>query len=141
MLAGHLTEHDPGWMGAAAVIAIVGHVFPIWLKGRGGKGVATGFGAFLVVSPLAMVCVLAVWGVMLGWKRYVSLGSIAAAASAPLLIWIVEGNFSHRGTADILPRLIAVTVGSTLIIARHRENIRRLVRGSEQKFGSRVSVR
>lgn len=141
MLAGHLTDQDPAWMGAAAVMAIVGHVFPVWLKGRGGKGVATGLGAFLVVSPLAMAGVLAVWVVVVGWKRYVSLGSIAAAASAPLLIWVVESNFSHRGTADILPGLIAVTLGSTLIIARHRENIRRLLGGSEQKFGSRLSVR
>lgn len=141
ILAGHLTDQEPKWMGVAAVMAIVGHVFPIWLKGRGGKGVATGFGAFLVISPLAMACVLAVWVVTVGWKRYISLGSIAAAASAPLLIWVVEGTFSHRATADILPGLIAVTLGSTLIIARHRENIHRLLRGSEHKFGSRASVR
>lgn len=141
MLAGRLTDQNPGWMGAAAVMAIVGHVFPVWLKGRGGKGVATGFGAFLVVSPLAMVCVLAVWIILVAWKRYVSLGSIAAAASAPLVIWIVERTFSHRVTADILPGVIAVSFGSALIISKHRDNIRRLLRGNEQKFGSRVSLR
>ncbi|HXF06089.1 MAG TPA: glycerol-3-phosphate 1-O-acyltransferase PlsY, partial [Blastocatellia bacterium] len=141
ILAGHLTDQESEWMGVAAMMTIVGHVFPIWLKGRGGKGVATGFGAFLVISPLAMACALAVWVVMVGWKRYVSLGSITAAASAPLLIWIVESNFFHRETADILPGLVAVTLGSALIIARHRENIRRLLQGSEHKFGSRVSVR
>ncbi len=137
-MAARLTGEDPRWMGVAAVMAIVGHIFPVWLKGRGGKGVATGLGAYLVLSPLAMGAVAALWLGVVAWKRYVSLGSILAAAAAPFSIWVVERALTHRSPDGVIPWVITAAVGSTLIIVRHGENIRRLRRGTERTIGRRA---
>jgi glycerol-3-phosphate acyltransferase PlsY len=126
-------DADAGWLvAAAAFFAVGGHVFPVWLGFRGGKGVATAVGAFLVLAPLALACVLPVFAVAVWATRYVSLGSIAAAALMPLAVWFVgvRGGFGE----NIEAVLAAAAASAALIIFMHRANIVRLVRGKENKL-------
>lgn len=120
------------WIAAAGVAAIIGHIFPVWLRFRGGKGVATGVGVFLVLAPIA-VALAALIFLLLVWRtRYISLGSIVAAATIPLFIWLQD--LFIRPVAALIPVMTAAAVGSILIIFAHRANIRRLVEGTESKF-------
>jgi len=112
----------------AALCAILGHVFPVWLKFRGGKGVATAVGAFVGVAPRAVLVVLAIFLVVVLIFRYVSLGSIVASALFPLLAF-----FLYRSESS--PAGLAVMLGaSLLIILKHKANIRRLVDGTENRL-------
>ena len=110
----------------AAIAALVGHIFPMWLGFRGGKGVATGVGVFLVLAPVALLCAGAIFAGVVAVTRYVSLASITAAALIPAFVWLM--------TDDFWPLLVASVVGAMLIIFAHRGNIRRLVEGTEPKF-------
>jgi glycerol-3-phosphate acyltransferase PlsY len=121
------------WVAAAAVAVVAGHVFPVWLGFRGGKGVATGLGVFAVLAPLALLCALPVFVLVVWATRYVSLGSIIAAALVPLAIWALAARGAARGE-ELLPTLTAASVGGALIIFMHRANIGRLLRGEESKF-------
>jgi glycerol-3-phosphate acyltransferase PlsY len=120
------------WVAGAAVLAIVGHIFPVWLGFRGGKGVATGVGVFISLSPLATVAsglifVLIVWA-----TRYVSLGSIVAVIAFPVCVWLLSVYVAPvSGLKEILA---TAAIGGLLIVFMHRENIGRLVRGTENKF-------
>jgi glycerol-3-phosphate acyltransferase PlsY len=118
------------WVAAAAVAAVVGHVFPVWLGFRGGKGVATGLGVFALLAPLALLCALPVFVLVVWATRYVSLGSIVTAALMPLAVLALG---AARG-AESMPVLTAASVGGALIIFTHRANIGRLLRGEESKF-------
>jgi glycerol-3-phosphate acyltransferase PlsY len=110
------------WVGLAA---FCGHVFSIFLRFRGGKGVATALGVFLALSPIAVAIALGVFiALMLIW-RYVSLGSISAAAVMPIAVWALGGE----RVLIVVTMLIAVVV-----IVRHIENIKRLVAGTENRF-------
>jgi acyl phosphate:glycerol-3-phosphate acyltransferase len=113
----------------AALFAIVGHVFPIWLKFRGGKGVATAMGSFLVLTPKAVLVIIAAFVAVLVLFRYVSLGSIVAIILFPLLVW------SLHGTPNTV--ILLATAASVLILAKHSKNIRRLLSGTEPRFGFR----
>jgi acyl phosphate:glycerol-3-phosphate acyltransferase len=120
------------WVCAAAVAAVLGHVFPVWLRFHGGKGVATGLGVFLVLAPLATLCALVVFVTVVWLWRFVSLGSMAAAAVLPLAVWALSAvGVSDRVAAPVLA--VAVT-GAALIIFMHRANIGRLMRGEESKL-------
>jgi|SRR5215472_843026 len=111
-----------------ALFAILGHVFPVWLKFRGGKGVATAVGAFVGLAPRAVLVVLAIFIVIVLISRYVSLGSIVASAVFPLLAF-----FLYR--AESSPAAIALTLAaSLLIILKHKANIRRLLDGTENRL-------
>lgn len=121
------------WVAAAAVAVVAGHVFPVWLGFRGGKGVATGLGVFAVLAPLALLCALPVFVLVVWATRYVSLGSIIAAALVPLAVWALSARSTSRGE-ELLPVLTAASVGGALIIFMHRANIGRLLRGEESKF-------
>lgn len=110
------------WVGLAA---FCGHVFSVFLKFKGGKGVATALGVFLALAPLAVAIVIALFaGLMFLW-RYVSLGSISAAAAMPLAVYLLGGSRS----VTIVTLVIAV-----IVIIRHHENIKRLISGTESKF-------
>lgn len=128
---------DPGtpWaVAGAGVLAVVGHCYPVWLRFRAGKGVATALGVFLVIAPLAVSGSLIVFIATVGLTRYISLGSILAAASIP--IWALLQN-SLIGPIDYFaPVLSSLGLVAALVIAKHHENIRRLVAGNESRFSS-----
>jgi glycerol-3-phosphate acyltransferase PlsY len=112
----------------AALFVIVGHVFPVWLKFRGGKGVATGLGAFLVVAPKTILVVIAIFVLMLAASRRVSLASIVAVAGFPVLAWMLKDY------QDTRLGLACMVAASALIIAKHHANISRLISGTEPRF-------
>ncbi len=115
-------------LGAAALCAIVGHMFPLWLRFRGGKGVATGLGSFVLLTPKTILVTVALFIVIFLAFRYVSLASILTVALFPFLAWTIE---PYRDA----PQLLAfITVASLLIIAKHRDNIRRLLTHTESRF-------
>ncbi len=112
----------------AALFAIVGHIFPVWLKFRGGKGVATALGSLALLAPKATLVTLGVFVALVMALRYVSLGSIVAVALFPLLAWLLH---DYANT----PRVLGfMAMASLLIIARHRQNIGRLLAGTEPRF-------
>jgi glycerol-3-phosphate acyltransferase PlsY len=114
----------------AALCAVLGHMFPVWLRFRGGKGVATGFGVFLVAAPLAALAAITVFALVLAVTRLVSLASILGSASFPIFAW-----FLVRGEKPTF--FIAVqAIVAFLIIAKHHQNIRRLLSGTESRFGA-----
>ena len=118
-------------MTTAAFFAVFGHLFPVWLKFRGGKGVATSFGAFLLLTPKSILCMVILLLVIAKAFRYVSLGSVAAAAVFPLLAWAFHEYSDLR-------QLIFIAVVSAFIIWRHRQNIGRLTAGTESKLGKKL---
>jgi glycerol-3-phosphate acyltransferase PlsY len=124
-----LVTADPRWAAAAGFAAILGHVFPVFYGFRGGKGVATAVGAFLALSPLALLVCLAVFLAVVAATRYVSLGSVVALALLPP----VSGLFFHA------PRAVVTAAGLTalLILLTHLPNLKRLARGEERKLGRR----
>lgn len=112
---------------AAALFAIVGHVFPVWLRFRGGKGVATGLGSFVMLTPKTILVMIAIFILVFLAFRYVSIASILSVALFPLLACILEPNINSR-------MLVIMAVASLIIIARHYENIRRLLNHTESRF-------
>jgi glycerol-3-phosphate acyltransferase PlsY len=131
-LAGPALENAYWWVAAAAIAVIMGHIFPVWLRFRGGKGVATGVGVFLVLTPLAVVLAGVIF-VLLVWRtRYVSLGSILAAVSIPLFV-LLRNVFVQPVTA-FTPIMSAAMAGAMLILFAHRENIGRLKNETENRF-------
>jgi len=118
---------------AAAIAAIAGHVYPVWLGFRGGKGVASALGVFLALSPTLALCLVAVFAVIFTFTRYVSLASILASASVPLFAM----HFAHHMTPIVLFGFIAIPL---LVILKHHANIRRLLAGTESRFGAKDST-
>jgi len=130
ILAARLAEQNSTWMMIAGLCALIGHCFPIWLGFRGGKGVATAAGVFLVLCPPAFLGAIILFILVVIYWRFVSLGSISAAAAMPLLIYFFWAP--HHAPP------YAVTFGSLaaalLIVYKHDANIQRLVQGDEPKF-------
>ena len=137
LLAPHLMPASPvrNVEALAALCAVIGHMFPVWLGFKGGKGVATGFGVFLVAAPLAALGAIAVFAVILAISKYVSLGSILGAASFPVFAYFLVNG--ERPAFFIAVQAIV----ALLIIAKHHQNIRRLLSGTESRFGSRKQER
>jgi acyl phosphate:glycerol-3-phosphate acyltransferase len=119
------------WVSLAAIAVIAGHIFPLWLGFRGGKGVATGAGVFMVLTPTSVLFAGVIFIAIFFLTRYVSLSSIIAAAIIPLFVWVQ--SYFQPG-ANTLPLLSAAIVGAALIVWAHRGNIGRLVSGTESKF-------
>ena len=118
----------------AALVAVLGHIFPVWLGFKGGKGVATGFGVFLVAAPWAALAAISVFAVVLALSRYVSLASILGAASFPLFACFL-------GHGERPPFFIAVQVAVALIlIVKHHQNIGRLLAGKESRLGAKKTA-
>jgi acyl phosphate:glycerol-3-phosphate acyltransferase len=124
ILAGWLSG-DVAWQGVAAVFAIIGHIFTVWLRFKGGKGVATGCGAYLALSPLALLTTLGAFILILLLTRYISAASIGATALFPVWAFIY---------GEPAPLLWSAIIGGVLIIVKHHQNIRRLLSGTENKF-------
>lgn len=127
---------DYFWIGAAAVAAICGHILPIFLGFRGGKGVATGVGVYLALAPYSVLTTLVLWGIIVYFSRYVSLGSIIATAAVPLWTLLYYGLLQPSPHLKAL--VIIAIAGCALIVAKHHENINRLIHGTENKIGGRV---
>jgi glycerol-3-phosphate acyltransferase PlsY len=125
-LAGNLTAHSPLWMSAAALAVMLGHGFPVFLKFKGGKAVASFVGAFLALAPLALGAVLLVFVLVVAFTRYISLGSIVAAACLPFAVWLVP-----RSQVSVVA---AAALGGAFIVWRHKSNLRRLRAGTEHSF-------
>jgi glycerol-3-phosphate acyltransferase PlsY len=120
---------DPVYLGAAAVAAVLGHVFPIFYGFRGGKGVATAVGAFLVLAPQATLACLAVFVILVAATRYVSLGSVVAICLLPP----VAGLLFHAPR----PIVAAGAAVAVLIVVKHTDNLKRLAAGTERKLGQK----
>ena len=123
---------DDWVIAVAAVAALVGHIFPVWLGFRGGKGVATGVGIFLVLAPIALLCAGVVFVAIVTLTRYVSLGSITAAVLIPVFVWLQ--NLFVVPVFDLQALLTAAIAGAALIVFAHRGNIQRLVSGTESRI-------
>jgi len=124
---------DGRWMIGAAVAAVIGHIFPVWLRFKGGKGVATMFGSFIPISWFAVVAVALVWILVVVFWRYSSLGSMAAAAALPLLVFLF---YAPRHAPPTMVTYGTVFV-SLLVLLRHSGNVRRLVDGTENRVNFR----
>jgi glycerol-3-phosphate acyltransferase PlsY len=129
-IAARYTDHELTWMVVAAVAAMLGHVFPVWLRFRGGRGVATGLGVFLPICWPAVAGAIAIWAIVLVFWRYVSLASMTAAASLPLLVYLLYAP----GHAPSRVLSLGTSFAAILIIAKHQPNIARLMSGTEPKF-------
>jgi glycerol-3-phosphate acyltransferase PlsY len=116
----------PGWAAAAAVLAVVGNCWPVFLGFRGGKGVATALGAFLRITPGALIPAAIVFAALVASFRFVSLASLCAVIGLPLAIVAL-------GYAP--PLALAGLAVAVIVVARHRENIQRLLAGTENRFG------
>jgi len=124
---------------AAAFAAISGHVFPVWLGFRGGKGVATGLGSFLLLVPKAVLIAVALFLALAAAFRWIALASIVASASLPLLAyWLGEANQAGRTTAGgplgHAGPVFWLAAGALMIVAKHHANIRRMLAGNEPRF-------
>jgi len=130
LLAEKLSNGSARWMMIAGIVALVGHCFPVWLKFKGGKGVATAAGVFLVLSPLACLAAVLLFLLVVIFWRYVSAGSVSAAAAMPLLVYFL---WAPRH-APPLALAVGALAAALLIIYKHRGNLRRLLEGTEPKF-------
>ncbi len=134
LIARAFTDSEPAHV-AAAIAAMVGHTWSIYLKFKGGKGTATGWGGLLILSPLAGIVATLFGSALVAGTRYISLGSIAAATvgSAVLIALSLTGN------APTSYALFGI-VGAPIIVFRHKDNIRRLIKGEERKLGQKAAV-
>jgi acyl phosphate:glycerol-3-phosphate acyltransferase len=125
-LAGQLAPGEPAMPAVAAVSAVVGHMFPVWLRFHGGKGVATGLGAFAPLVPKAALAAVLAFAVVAAVTRYVSLGSVAGGVA------LAVAAFALRGPDAVA---IAAALTAALVVVQHRANLRRILRGTERRMG------
>ncbi|TVQ50848.1 MAG: glycerol-3-phosphate acyltransferase, partial [Phycisphaerales bacterium] len=145
--AHELTNAEQWWWLAVAMATVFGHMFPIYIGFKGGKGVATGFGALAgmwAVLTLPAILAIVTWYAMLKLTRYVSVASMGAAAAIPLLLCVLTILQSDDAIGPALaaahPPLIVTTALALLVIYKHRTNIARLRRGEEPKSGTAPRV-
>jgi glycerol-3-phosphate acyltransferase PlsY len=121
-----LLPHSPDSAAVAGLAAIIGHIYPLWLRFAGGKGVAAACGVFAMLAPWATAAAAAVFLLAAGLTRYISLGSVLATVTVPVVEWLQPGN---------RPAELATVAAAALILFRHRGNLARLSRGTERRFG------
>ena len=127
----HLEWNSPEISGmVGAIFSVLGHVFPPWLKFKGGKGVATAAGALLALMPIATLIGVAVWIIVFWLTRYVSLASVVATAALPIVILVIGSADGHSGRLLVYSSVCV----AALVIWRHRSNLSRLLRGTEPRF-------
>ncbi len=128
------TSGNPFWTSAAALAVMAGHAFPVFLNFHGGKAVASFIGAFLYLAPVPLLSVLLVFVIVVAVTKYISLGSVIAAGTFPLGVWLIE----HPPA----PVWIAALIAGAFIVYRHRANLERIRNGNENvfKFGSKKAV-
>lgn len=131
-----LATDDYFFIGAAAIAAIVGHILPVFLRFRGGKGVATGVGVYLALAPFSVLTTLVLWAAIVYKTKYVSLGSIVATAAVPFWTLLYYGILFP--SPHLTAMMIVAVAGCALIVAKHHQNIRRLIKGTENRIGKRV---
>lgn len=133
-----------GWGPAVAgLAALIGHCYPVFIGFKGGRGVMTGSGVILLLSPLTFVFCAVVAGITIAIWRYVSLGSIAGAAIAMVcgVLWYVLGRTNpHFFAAVNLPTMLYLLIGPGLVILFHHDNIGRLLAGNERKIGQKAEL-
>jgi acyl phosphate:glycerol-3-phosphate acyltransferase len=129
-LAAHFTGHNATTMMLAGIVVLLGHCYPIWLRFKGGKGVATALGVFLALCPLAALSALATFILVVAVWLYVSLGSVAAAAAMPLLMYLLWAP----PLAPPLFIIFGTLFATSLVIFKHRGNLQRLLQGTEPRF-------
>ena len=122
----------------AAILAILGHIFPVWLSFKAGKGVATGLGVFLAIAPIAALCAFSIFILIVAKTRYISLGSIVSTVvMIPLILlwngWVWPSQY-------LVQMLVAITVVAAVIVFKHGDNIKRLMAGTENKFGQKKAA-
>ncbi len=125
-IAGALTDTSDLWMSAAALAVMAGHAYPVFLRFQGGKAVASFVGAFLRLTPLPLAAVLVVFLGVAAWTRHISLGSVVAAGTFPLAVWLIL----HPSWSVLISTMIA----AAFIVYRHKTNLQRLRAGSEHVF-------
>jgi len=133
--AGQVFDHSATAMMLGGLAALLGHCFPVWLKFRGGKGVATALGVFGALSPAATLAAVAVFGLTLVFWRYVSLASLAAAAAMPLLIYFL---WAPRHAPPLVVN-VGTLIATALIFLKHGGNLERLTQGTEPKYSLKES--
>jgi glycerol-3-phosphate acyltransferase PlsY len=125
-IAGLLTDNSAGWMADAALAVMVGHAFPIFLGFKGGKAVATFTGAFLYLTPIPALAGIIVFVITVVATRYISAGSIMAAATFPLGVWLID-----HPTPNVV---VAALIAALIVIYRHKDNMQRMRAGKEPVF-------
>ena len=125
-LAGRLTGGSAFWTSAAALAVMAGHAYPIFLRFRGGKAVASFIGAFLYLTPAAMGAAAVLFIAVVAYTRFISLGSVLGAGTFPLAVWLI--------LHPAWPVWVASLIAGAFIVYRHRQNLERLHRGSERLF-------
>jgi acyl phosphate:glycerol-3-phosphate acyltransferase len=129
-LAGRATDHRATWMVVAALAVLAGHCFPVWLKFKGGKGVATALGVFLALCPAAALTALLLFIIVVAYSRFVSLGSVAAAAAMPLFIYFL---WAPKYAPPLVVDLGTLAIAA-LVIFKHDGNLQRLIEGVEPQL-------
>ena len=125
-LMARASYESPVWMSAAALAVMAGHAYPIFLKFKGGKAVASFIGAFLYLTPIPLLAVLLLFVIVVAATRHISLGSIVAAGTFPLAVWLIL----HPPSAEVIAAIIA----GVFVVARHKANIQRIRAGNEHVF-------
>jgi glycerol-3-phosphate acyltransferase PlsY len=126
---GQLLNIDPSLPMLMGFLAVIGHCFPVWLKFKGGKGVATALGTILALYWLLGLAMLGIWAIIAAIFRYSSLAALTAFIAAPVLAWFMDK-----------PELLMVTIGfAALIFYKHRENIDRIFKKTESKIGEKAT--
>ncbi len=125
-LMGRFTHESPVWMSAAAIAVMAGHAYPLFLKFQGGKAVASFIGAFLYLTPIPLLAALVVFLIAVAASRYISLGSVLAAGTFPLGVWLI--------LHPPLPVVFASLIAGVFVVYRHRANLQRIRNGNEHIF-------